>query len=79
MEEGNSFKGAALGTVVIMNGLLSALITKGVLTEEKVGEMLDATLYTIETARANDFPENDQVWADARLHAQQIIAAHGID
>jgi len=79
MEESNSFKGAALGTVFIMNGLLSALVTKGVLTEEEVGKMLEATLFTIEKARAGDFPENAQIWADARIHVEEIIAAHGID
>ena len=30
MEDGNSIEGASLGTVFVMNGLLSALVAKGI-------------------------------------------------
>ena len=79
MDEISSLTGAALGTVFIVNGLVSALVAKGLLTQGEIGTMLGATLDTIDKAQTDDFPENAQIWADARMHVEQILDAHSTD
>ena len=49
------------------------------MTEQEIVKMLDATLYTIEKAQADDFPDNAHAWTDARIHVEQLLAAHAED
>ena len=75
MDDGNSFEGASLGTTFLLNGLLSALVVKGVLSVSEMDAIFDATLLTMRQAQANDFPENESVWDAARRHVEQVLEA----
>jgi hypothetical protein len=76
MQEENTFAGAGLATTFLVNGLITSLVEKGILTPGERDALFDAILVTMEESQCADFPANAEIWTNARRHIKILAQSH---
>jgi hypothetical protein len=75
MAKTDAILGPALGSSLVLDPLLATLVSRGILSAEDAGVVIDSALSTLDDLEAVDESQHFEMWEEARRYISSLRTA----